>query len=326
MAGVRRASRRRSVLLVVVLTAVTLITLDTRNGRSGPIGALGRAAHTVVSPLQGAVNNVAGPVGDWWNGVTDSGNLKKQNRNLENQVAALQGQQRDAQAALQENRVLRQFLELRSTLDVKNVTGLIIDRDPGNFDPTLTIDKGTESGIAVDMPAIAPAGLVGKVIEAWHGGSKIQVLTDPSFAVTIVAPPHGSSPSTQGVASGQVGSHQLEVDFDPGSVVAAGDRIVTSPASQLFPPEIPVGTITKAAEQPGGIGVAAQIKPYVDLGGLQYVTVLEWVQGDPPAFKTTTTTSTTTTTPTTVANVFGVTTTTMAPPLFAPAPSTPGGG
>ena len=203
---------------------------------------------------------------------------------------------------------------------MKNVTGLIIDRDPGNFDPTLTIDKGTESGIAVDMPAIAPAGLVGKVIEAWHGGSKIQVLTDPSFAVTIVAPAHGSSPATQGVATGRVGSHDLDVDFDPGTKVLVGDRIVTSPASQLFPPGIPVGTVTKVTEQPGGIGVTALIKPYVDLGGLEYVTVLQWVQGDPPAFKPTTTTATTTTTTTTVPNPFGVTPTT-APALFAPSPA-----
>ena len=93
MAGVRRASRRRSVLVVIVLTAITLITLDTRNGRSGPVGALGRAAHTLVSPVQGAVNDVASPVSDWWHGVTDSGNLKKENRDLKNQVAALQGQQ-----------------------------------------------------------------------------------------------------------------------------------------------------------------------------------------------------------------------------------------
>ena len=59
MAIARRTSRRRYVLLVIVLTAVTLITLDSRGGRSGPLGALGRAAHTLVSPIQGAVDSVA---------------------------------------------------------------------------------------------------------------------------------------------------------------------------------------------------------------------------------------------------------------------------
>src|SRR5262249_38589798 len=108
MAGVRRASRRRYVLGVVVLTALTLITLDSRNGRSGPLGALGRAAHTVVSPIEDGVDSVASPVSDWWHGVTDSGDLKSENRDLKNEVATLKGQEDSAKAAIQENTILRE--------------------------------------------------------------------------------------------------------------------------------------------------------------------------------------------------------------------------
>ena len=77
MARPRGANRRRFVLALVLLTAVTLITLDTRNGRSGPLGAVGRLAHTIVSPIQGAVSSVTRPVGDWWSGMVDSGSIKK---------------------------------------------------------------------------------------------------------------------------------------------------------------------------------------------------------------------------------------------------------
>src|SRR3954468_16146483 len=183
MAGVRRASRRRYVLVLIVLTCLTLITLDSRNGRSGPLGAMGRVAHRIVSPVQGAVDSVARPVSDWWHGVTDGGNLKRRNRDLEEQIAALRGQQTAAAEAIKENTDLKASLALHNALLVKNVTALIVGRDPGNFDPTLTIDKGTESGISVDMPVIAPEGIVGKVIEVWKGGAKIQVLTDPDFSV-----------------------------------------------------------------------------------------------------------------------------------------------
>jgi rod shape-determining protein MreC len=291
------------VLLVVVLTALTLITLDTRNGRTGPLGTLGRGAHTVVSPIEGLVSDIASPIGDWWSGVTDSGDLKEENRSLKNQVAALQGQERDAQHAIDENQALRAYLRLSSLLQVKNVTATIVNRDPGNFDPTLTIDKGTESGIAVDMAVMSPAGLVGKVLESWHGGAKIQVLTDPNYAVGVVLPAHGSSPAEQGIASGQVGSNELVVTgLLPGSKVKVGDRVATSPASHIAPPDIPVGEVTRVVEEPGGTSVTAYVKPYVDIGGLQYVTVLEWVQGQPPAIPTTTTSTTTTTVP----NPFGL--------------------
>ena len=35
---------------------------------AGPLGALGRGAHTVVAPIEGAVDAVAEPVSDWWHG------------------------------------------------------------------------------------------------------------------------------------------------------------------------------------------------------------------------------------------------------------------
>ncbi|MDP9336332.1 MAG: rod shape-determining protein MreC [Actinomycetota bacterium] len=296
MAGARRASRRRYVLFLIVLSCLTLITLDTRNGRSGPIGAMGRIAHRIVSPVQGAVDDVARPVSDWWNGITNSGNLKRDNRRLQEQIAALRGKQTAADEAIKENSELKKSLALQNALLVKNVTGLIVGRDPGNFDPTLTIDKGSEVGISVDMPVIAPEGIVGKVIEVWNRGAKIQVLTDPYFSVGVQTPGHRASPATTGIASGEVGSHDLAVEFDAGTSVLRGDQIVTSPQSTLFPSGLAVGTIATATNQPGNTGVNATITPYVHLGALQHVTVLLWSQGTPGPVLPTTTTSTTSTT------------------------------
>jgi rod shape-determining protein MreC len=301
MAGARRASRRRYVLLVIVLTCLTLITLDSRSGRTGSLGAVGRFAHRVMSPIEGAVDSVTRPVADWWSGLVDSGHLKRDNRRLEQENAALRGEQTSAAQAIKENEELKKLLRLQSLLEVRSVNGLIIGREPGNFDPTLTIDKGTESGISVDMPVIAPEGIVGKVIEVWTGGSKIQVLTDPQFSVGVQTPGHGVlAPATTGIASGQVGSHDLAVDFDAGTKVLPGDAIVTSPQSTLFPPGLPVGTIRTVSVQPGDTGVNATIDPYVHLGALQHVTVLLWPDGHTgPVLRTTTTTSPTTSTSTT---------------------------
>jgi len=301
MAGARRASRRRYVLLVIVLTCLTLITLDTRSGRTGPLGSVGRLAHRVMNPIEGAVDDVTRPIGDWWSGLVDSGNLKRDNRRLEQENAALRGKQTSAEEAIKENEELKKLLQLHSLLEIDSVNGLIVGRDPGNFDPTLTIDKGSESGISVDMPVIAPEGIVGKVIEVWNGGSKIQVLTDPQFSVGVQTPGHGVlAPATTGVASGQVGSHDLAVVFDAGTKVRVGDAIVTSPQSTLFPPGLPVGTISSVTVQPGATGVDATITPYVHLGALQYVTVLLWPDGHTgPVLRTTTTTTSTSSTSTT---------------------------
>src|SRR5262245_16326239 len=178
MARPRGANRRRFVLALVVLTCVTLITLDTRSGRSGPLGAVGRAAHTLVSPVEGAISSVTRPVGDWWSGMVDSGSIKKENRDLRRRLAELEGKQNKADAAIALNRELSAMVGLRERLlEAANpVTARVIDREPGNFDSTLTIDRGTEDGIADGMPVMAPDGVVGHVIEVWSNGAKVSVL------------------------------------------------------------------------------------------------------------------------------------------------------
>ena len=223
MAGARRASRRRYVLVLIVLTCLTLITLDSRNGRSGPLGALGRVAHRIVSPVQGAVDSVARPVSDWWNGVTDGGNLKRQNRELEEQIAALRGKQAAADQAIKENADLKASLALRNALLVKNVTAQHRRARPRQLRSDAHDRQGIGGGhLGRHAGDRGRRVVVGKVIEVWNGGAKIQVLTDPNFSVGVQTPGHGpGAPATTGIASGQVGSHDLAVQFDAGTTRVA---------------------------------------------------------------------------------------------------------
>src|SRR6476469_2906573 len=166
MARPRSANRRRFVLALIVLTSVTLITLDSRSGRTGPLGAAGRAPHTVVSPVQRAVSAVARPVNDWWSGVTASGHLKRENRSLRRQIAALQGREQNANDIRKQNAELKADLSLAQGLfpAAKPVAARVVDRDPGNFESTMTLDRGTEAGIQDGMAVLAPDGVVGHVI------------------------------------------------------------------------------------------------------------------------------------------------------------------
>jgi len=297
MARPRGANRRRFVLALVVLTCVTLITLDNRSGRSGPLGAVGRAAHTIVSPVQGAISSITRPVGDWWSGLVDSGSIKEENRDLRRRVAELEGERQKAAVASQLNDELQAQVDLRERLlqPANPVTARVIDRDPGNFDSTLTIDRGTRDGVAEGMPVMAPNGVVGHVIEVWRNGAKVRVLTDPESAIAVRPIAH---PVT-GIAQGREGSDEIVVDdFGARSGVEKGDEVVTANIrNSLYPPDLPVGEVTGVDEQSARLGLSASIKPFVDFGELQFVQVLRWVPGQSAVVTTTTTTTTTTTVP-----------------------------
>jgi rod shape-determining protein MreC len=138
--------------------------------------------------------------------------------------------------------------------------------------------------------------LVGTVIESGRGYAKIRVLTDPEFSVGVTLIPKKGGTATNGIASGQVESNLLlDNDIDAQTKVLPGDRVVTSPSpASLYPPDIPVGTVARVQPQASGLPQNVYIKPYVDLGGLDYVSVMKWAQGGGAAVRTTTTTTTTT--------------------------------
>ena len=242
MIGYRRANRRY-ILLVLVLTAITLITLDSRRDDSGALGAVGRAAHAIVSPIDRAVNAVTTPIGDWFDGITDGKSLKEENRDLRAQLGALEDDQRRAEAALTQNETFRRLLELPVLADIPRVNARIVNRSIGNFDWTITLDKGQEAGISRNMVVLGPDGLVGRIIEAWDGGSKVRLLIDPNSGVGVRVLPALVSSVAQGVA----GSDELRVELDENAPpVNVGDNVVTSGIEQSdFPEGLSVGQVTE---------------------------------------------------------------------------------
>jgi rod shape-determining protein MreC len=299
MLGTRRTNRRY-VLLLLVLTAITLITLDSRREEPGALGAVGRAAHTVVSPIEAAVDAVASPIADWFDGITDGASLKSENRRLNKRLGEYEDRLRRANAALDENEELHRLLGLPVLADVPRTSARVVNRSPGNFEWTVTIDKGEEEGISPDMVVLGPDGLVGRVLDSWNGGSKVLLLIDPESNVGVRVLPGLVS----GIAEGIAGSEELRVDLDVDAQVAVGDNVVTSGLeNSSFPPDLSVGRITEVEEQPGGLGTVVRVEPWTDFESLEFVTVLKWVPGQGPVVSTTTTTTTTptTTAPTTVA-------------------------
>lgn len=292
MARPRGASRRRFVLALIVLTAVTLITLDNRSGRSGPIGAVSRAAHTIVSPVERATSAVARPIDDWWSGMIDSGSLKRENRGLRERVATLEGAQHEADVARRQGEIFKRLLGLKLLPNARPVAVRVIDREPGNFESTLTVNAGQEAGIQKDMAVIAVNGVVGHVIESWRGGAKVRVLTDADSAIAVRTTKHPFA----GIAQGRRGSDVLVVgDFDDAAKVSRGDDIITSDiTTSVFPPDLSVGTVTSVEKQPAGLGTVVRIKPTVDFDALEFLYVLRWVPGQGPVLAPPPTTTTTT--------------------------------
>jgi rod shape-determining protein MreC len=289
MAVYRRASRRRYILLVIVLTSVTLITLDTRRHDNGPIGVVARGAHAVVAPVQKSVDSVTSPVGDWFSTLGDNRKLKQENAKLQRELDQVRDDERRAHAVLKQNSDLQKLSELPIYSSIEQHVARVVNTAPGNFEWTVTIDKGEEHGISQDMPVISANGLVGRVLESFHGTATVLLLRDPQSSVSVRIDPSGVS----GLARGREGSKELVVDIDDDEAkIKVGDSVVTSGKdNSSFPENLSVGKVVSVDHQGAGLGQTVRVKPYVDFAALEYVKVLVWVPGEGPVVSTTTTTA-----------------------------------
>lgn len=270
----RRAGRGRYVLVLLVLTSVTLITLDRRSDDAGPLGAIGRLAHEVVSPIGSAVDGVATPVADWFDGVTSAGSLKRENKELREQLAEAKDAARRGEAAVQENRQLNALLGLQIPEDIEAIPARVTQGPTGNYEWTITINRGSRDGVIKGMPVVGGEGLVGRVVAVWRSGAKVLLVTDPRSGVSV----RMTRGRATGEAEGRAGADTLALDIvDSEAEIIEGDDAQTSGLEgSSFPPGIPVGRVESMSAVQGDLVRRVFLRPFVDLDRIEFVRVLRW--------------------------------------------------
>lgn len=271
----RRSSRRRTVIALLVLTAVTLITLDQRSAGGGVAGAIRHGVHDVIAPVQSAADSVFTPVGDWFDGVFNAGDLKTQNRTLRRELQRARGTLAEGEAAVQENAQLRAIAGLPFIGGLRPVTAQVIGDSPGNFDVAVQLDKGTSAGIRAGMPVVASAGLVGHVINTSRTRSTVQLVTDPDAGVGVRL----SATGVPGVAVGRPGSSTMDLQLIDTSVpVKQGDLVVTAGLQgAAYPAGIPVARVSAVSKSPEDVRQRIELTPLEDVSKVQFVQVLDWL-------------------------------------------------
>lgn len=275
MAVYRRSNRTRFVLLLLMLTSVTLITVGYRGGRaSTALDSVRGAARDVFSPVQRATDAVLRPVGNFFEGTIHYGDLKAENARLREENGRLQGQAATAEQANRELAEIAQLDHLSFVGNIPRVEARVVDTTSSNFQLTLEIDKGRDEGVDKDMPVVAGAGLVGRVVEASRTRATVLLLIDPSFAVGV----RDVTTQDVAVATGQGAGRSLRLDnLGSGVKLSVGETLVTSGLQQsVFPGGVPVGTVASASTPNGALAQDVTVNPVVDLSRLEFVSVLQW--------------------------------------------------
>lgn len=241
----RRQSTGLRPVIVLCVISILLLTFYIREGESGPIHGVRSVVTTITSPVRYAGSVVASPfnaLGNVFSNLTASqetlSDLKAQNEELTARVAELSEAQETASR-------LESLLGLQSTYNLESTAARIIGESSDAWSRTVTIDKGSADGFAINMPVCNSAGVIGQIIEVSANTSTVRLITDENSGVSAMV----QSTRAQGILQGQPdGTLRLEyvtTDAD----VQEGDIIVTSGIGGVYPKGLPLGTVSTVVRE-----------------------------------------------------------------------------
>lgn len=270
----QRPGRSRLTILVMVLASITVLTLDAKD--VPVLGSVRSAALDVLSPVGSAFKSAARPFRNAWRGVTDYGDLERENRELRDEIDELRGRSEANDGVEAENEKLREQLGLKQELRIPTIVARVATGNFTSFDDnTAIIDVGSEGGVKVGNPVVTKGGLVGRVERVSDTRAVVRLITDPDLKLGIKVK---SNDIGTGRGTGAGKPFLVDSGIDLSDDVAKKDLITTAGTQDsLMPGELPIGTVTKITRNQADQVQVLEVELSADLSRLDFVQVLNWV-------------------------------------------------
>ena len=262
-------------LLAIAVVAVTLAAMSILSSTASPLGNL---VGVITSPFRSAAQSVA----DWYNEkqdyFADNRALRAEHEELKRRIAEMQADVRDAETALEENERSREMLGLREQhRSFELESARVLNRSQSNWTSSLTLNCGTDYGIAVgDCVITERYELVGVVSEAGYNWCTVLTVidTDSSLGARVFRT------GDVGLAQGDfalMGQGLLELSYLPneGSQLLPGDLVLSSGLGGYYPADLTIGSVREVRTDDSGAASYAVVQPAAELETLTQVFVVQ---------------------------------------------------
>lgn len=154
----------------------------------------------------------------------------------------------------------------------------VIAHDPKATFRSLTINRGSQTGVQLDQAVMAEGGLIGRVFRVGPRSAQVLLITDLRSVVDVLDLKSRARGSLSGKRKKlKLGREQWLTQAEYLSTkeeVRQGDLLVSSGLDGLYPKGIPVGVVRSVSKDSTGLFQSAEVKPYVELNKLEEVLVL----------------------------------------------------
>ncbi len=263
--------RKNHIIIIsglLALFSLHLALTDTSVGERGYV--IKRLLAVTLTPLQnsilsiyrtgsGAVDNYVAVVG-----------TKKENERYRKALVAMAGENQRLKEELKLSGRLKELLQYKEQSALKTTSAGIIAYNTAKWTSTAVINKGSADGLESNMAVLSPTGIVGRIIEVTPSTATVLLNTDPRSNIESMVERTRVKAIAEGNGKGMIVLKYVRELDD----VRAGDKVITSGFSGLFPKGLIIGEVTTVKKGRDNFFNYIEVTPQVDFKSIEDVLVV----------------------------------------------------
>ena len=266
--------------LVCICIALVLCTVSTTFSLMGYSEPVRNVLGTIATPFRWVATVLSDGVGGFFDHFRLQGALLDRNEELEAENDRLEAEILRAQMIEEENRRLREYLGMKEKYpSFLFEEGMVIGAEASGYVTVLTLNRGSVHGIAVNMPVIVEAGVVGYVAEVGLTWCKVCTILEHDSSIGAYVAGSG----TLGIVEGDYESSRdglCKMNYiEEGAEIKEGDIILSGGMGSVYPPDLVIGTVVAVSADEYNHTTVATVRPSVDFTSLKYMMIITGYEG-----------------------------------------------
>ena len=262
------------IAIILVAALILAIVLSIFGGISNR-NPLDLAVQGVLTPFRAAATALTSMAEKYYGYMFRYEALAAENEVLKKQIAEMEDTARQAESVSRENQRLRKGMNLLETHeDYKLVDAYIIGWNSSDWQNTLTINRGTNSGIQRNMCAVTENGeVVGLVTDVGLNYAEVTTILDSTLEISGTIASSGYNGMVRG---GYINGHEtlLQMNYLPSAAIIRNKEQVVTSGSTVYPRGLIMGNVVDAGFEETGIAKYALLDPAAEINSLEQIFII----------------------------------------------------
>lgn len=169
-----------------------------------------------------------------------------------------------------ENTKLKELLNFKRETTIEVIPAKVTNMGLASNLLSMTIDVGSDMGVRKNDPVLTPSGVIGRISNVDKRSAIVQLISDPDFRIGVRFLPSGAT----GILRWRTNNICDVREVYKNSEIKVGDRVITSGLSDIFPADLPIGTVTSVMHDRSQFQKIVSVRIKDNLSSLIFVFVI----------------------------------------------------